>query len=43
MSDMVLDVQTLPEVIFSRISNGKVNFHEDNGSIILTPVIEKMD
>jgi len=41
MSDMVLDVQTLPEMIFSRISTGKVNFHEENGSIILTPVIEK--
>jgi len=41
MSDMVLDVQTLPEMIFSRISAEKVNFHEENGSIILTPVIEK--
>jgi virulence-associated protein VagC len=38
---MVLDVQTLPEMIFSRISAGKVNFHEENGSIILTPIIEK--
>jgi len=41
MSDMVLDVQTLPEMIFSRISTEKVNFHEENGSIVLTPVIEK--
>jgi len=41
MSDMVLDVQTLPEMIFSRISTEKVNFHEENGSIILTPFIEK--
>jgi len=41
MSDMVLDIQTLPEMIFSRISSEKVNFHEENGSIILTPFIEK--
>jgi len=41
MSDMVLDIQTLPEMIFSRISAKKVNFHEENGLIILTPVIEK--
>jgi len=41
MSDMVLDVRTLPEMIFSRISAGKVNFHEENGAIILTPVVEK--
>jgi len=41
MSDMVLDVQILPEMIFSRISSKKVNFHEENGSIVLTPVIEK--
>jgi len=41
MSDMVLDVQTLPEMIFSRISTEKVKFHEEDGSIVLTPVIEK--
>ena len=41
MSDMVLDIQTLPEIIFSKISADKVKFHEENGSIILTPVIEK--
>jgi hypothetical protein len=41
MSDMVLDVQTLPEIILSRISAEKVNFHEENGSIVLTPIIEK--
>jgi len=41
MSDMVLDIQTLPEIIFSKISSEKVKFHEENGSIILTPVIEK--
>ncbi|GHU76150.1 hypothetical protein FACS189461_3380 [Spirochaetia bacterium] len=41
MSDMVLDVQTLPDMIFSRISTKKVRIHEENGSILLTPVAEK--
>jgi virulence-associated protein VagC len=38
---MVLDIQALPEMIFSRISAEKVYFHEENGSIILTPIVEK--
>ena len=41
MADMILDVQTLPEAVFSRISTKKVKIHEENGSIILTPFIEK--
>jgi len=41
MSDMVLDVQILPEMIFSKISSKKVRIHEENGSIILTPIVEK--
>jgi len=41
MSDMVLDVQILPEMIFSKISTEKVRIHEENGSIVLTPIIEK--
>jgi len=41
MLDMVLDVQTLPETIFTRITTEKVKIHEENGSILLTPVIEK--
>jgi virulence-associated protein VagC len=41
MSDMVLDIQTLPEMIFSKISAEKVRIHEENGSLILTPIIEK--
>ena len=41
MSDMVLDIQTLPEIISSRISAKKVRIHEENGSLILTPIIEK--
>jgi hypothetical protein len=35
MSDMILDVQTLPETIFSKISTEKVKIHEENGSIII--------
>jgi len=41
MTDTVLDVQTLPEMITSRISTKKVRVHEENGSIVLTPIIEK--
>jgi virulence-associated protein VagC len=41
MSDMILDVRTLPEMIFARIHTEKVKIHEENGSIILTPVVEK--
>ncbi len=41
MSDMVLDVQILPEMIFSKISTGKVRIREENGSIVLTPIVEK--
>jgi len=41
MSDMVLDVQILPEMIFSKISSKKVRIHEENGSIVLTPIVEK--
>jgi len=41
MTDMIIDVQTLPETVFSRISSKKVMFHEENGSIVLTPVVEK--
>ena len=38
MTDMILDVQTLPKEVFSRISAAKVRIHEENGSIILTPI-----
>jgi virulence-associated protein VagC len=40
MADMILDVQTLPETIFSKISTKKVKIHEENGSIVLTPITE---
>jgi hypothetical protein len=38
MTDIVLDVQTLPEPIFSRIHAPKVKVHEENGIITLIPV-----
>ncbi|MDR2117608.1 MAG: hypothetical protein LBP87_14620 [Planctomycetaceae bacterium] len=41
MSDMILDVQTLPETIFSKITTKKVKIHEENGSITLTPFSEE--
>ena len=40
MADMVLDVQVLPEIITSKIPTKKVRMHEENGSIVLTPIIE---
>jgi hypothetical protein len=38
MIDIVLDIQTLPELIFSRINTSKVKVHEENGVITLIPV-----
>jgi len=41
MSDMILDINMVSEVIFSRIKTKKVKLHEENGVLILTPVVEK--
>jgi len=38
MSDMVLDINMVPEAIFSHIKTEKVKFHEENGSYVLTPI-----
>jgi hypothetical protein len=38
MADMIVDTQILPEPIFSKIHTNKVKIHEENGSVILTPV-----
>jgi virulence-associated protein VagC len=43
MTDMILNVQTLPETVFSRISTEKVMIHEENGTIVLTPLVEKRE
>jgi len=41
MTEMVLDIQALPETIFSRISSKKVKFYEENGTITLKPFSEE--
>jgi hypothetical protein len=41
MAEMVLDIQTLPETIFSKIPTRKVKVHEENGAITLTPFPEE--
>jgi len=38
MSDIVLDINMVPETIFSRTKTEKVKFHEEAGSFVLTPV-----
>jgi hypothetical protein len=38
MTDMILDVQTLPEPIFSRIHATKVKIHEEDGVFTLIPL-----
>jgi len=37
MAEMILDIQTIPEVILSKISTKKVKVYEENGTITLTP------
>jgi len=41
MAEMVLDIQTLPEALLSRIPTKKVMFFEENGTITLTPFYEE--
>jgi hypothetical protein len=41
MAEMVLDIQALPETIFSRIPTKKVKVYEENGTITLTPFSEE--
>jgi len=41
MTEMVLDIQALPETVFSRISSKKVRFFEENGTITLKPFPEE--
>ena len=41
MAGMVLDIQAIPDVIFSKISTKKVKVNEDNGTITLTPLYDK--
>jgi hypothetical protein len=41
MESMVIDRQILPEPIFSHIHSEKIRIFEENGNIILSPIIEK--
>jgi len=41
MTETVLDIQKLPENIFSRIPTRKVRVYEENGTITLTPFSEE--
>ena len=41
MTEMVLDIQTLPETIFSRIPTQKVKVYEEDGAITLIPFAEE--
>jgi len=39
MEDMIINVSTLPEQLHRRFHSERVRIREDNGSVILTPVI----
>ena len=41
MAEMILDIQSLPEMVFSKVSTKKVRVYEDNGTITLTPFYEE--
>jgi len=41
MEDMIINVSTLPEQLHQRFRSERVRVREDNGSLILTPVISK--
>ena len=41
MTDMILDINAVPEKIFSKISTKKVRFYEEDGTITLTPISEE--
>ena len=41
MADVILDINMIPKAIFSRTRTEKVKFQEENGSFVLTPILEK--
>ena len=41
MTEMVLDVNQLPETVYSITSARKIRFLENDGTITLTPVADK--
>ena len=40
MTDMIINVKTLPEQLHRRIRSERIRFHESNGVITLTPIKE---
>ena len=43
MAETIVEAKELPEILFSRIRSGKVRIREKNGSITLTPIVEKIE
>ena len=41
MENLIIDRQKLPETIFSYIHSEKIKLIEENGTIILSPILEK--
>ena len=41
MTDVIIDINMVPKTIFVRTKTKKVKIHEENGSFILTPIMEK--
>jgi len=41
VTEVVLDIQALPEMVFSKIPSRKVKIYEKNGTITLTPIFEE--
>lgn len=40
MEDSILNVNTLPESLHRRLRCDKVRVHEENGTVILTPITD---
>ena len=43
MENMILSVSTLPEALHRRIRSDRVRVHEENGTIVLTPISKADD
>ena len=43
MADVIIDINMIPKAIFSRTKTKKVQIHEENGSFVLTPIVEKKE
>jgi len=38
MTDIVMDINMVPEALFSRIKAERVKIHEENGAFVLIPI-----